>query len=169
MRKQHLTLALALGFFLLGTLPTVARAATCSTIKVAAPSGAANDITFTFDAPYTCGTYANGDPWVQVSSTTQAVRITAITPARGAGLDGWNVNPSSTSAQPYDSRIDGYDAAGVPALPYDAKAGKLRCSCAVDHAASPALPLLILSLLLGLLARRRLARHANARRANARR
>jgi hypothetical protein len=103
---------------------TPAQAAVCSKITVAAPSGAAADITFTFDAAYTCGQYANGDWWVERSAQTKLVRVTAITPDRGAGLDGWEVNPSSTSKQPYDSRINGYDASQQPALPYDAKAGE---------------------------------------------
>ncbi len=123
--------------------PTSSHAATCTTITIAAKSGSVADITFTFDAAYTCGQYANGDWWVQTPAQNTMVRVTAISPDRGAGHDGWEVNPTSTSSQPYDDRITGYDAALQPALPYDAKAGEsLVKTVSVDLADSGCRPCL---------------------------
>ena len=98
------------------------RAKTCKSITVAAPSGTKHDITFTFDAAHECGQFANGDWWVVAPASTKAVRITAISPDRGAGHDGWNVNPTHISKQPYDKRINGYDVSQQPKLPHDATA-----------------------------------------------
>lgn len=119
MKPRLLSILLAL--HLLGS-PLPVRAKSCTSATIVAPSGAASSIVFTFDAAYECGEFANGDPWVV--APTGGVTITSITPARGAGHDGWNVNPADFNKQPYDQRIDSYDAGQQPALPYTAKAGE---------------------------------------------
>lgn len=77
-------------------------AGTCSTVTYAAPSGAANNIVFTFDKAYSCGQFANGDWWVSKDSSP-AVTITSITPTAAGGKNGFAVNPSNTNQQSYDS------------------------------------------------------------------
>jgi hypothetical protein len=75
---------------------------TCSSVTYAAPSGAANNIVFTFDKAYSCGQFANGDWWVS-KDASPAVTITSITPAFVGGKNGYMVNPSNTNQQSYDS------------------------------------------------------------------
>jgi hypothetical protein len=75
---------------------------TCSSVTYAAPSGAANNIVFTFDKAYSCGQFANGDWWVS-KDASPAVTITSITPTFAGGKNGYMVNPSNTNQQSYDS------------------------------------------------------------------
>jgi hypothetical protein len=75
---------------------------TCLSVTYAAPSGAANDIVFTFDKAYSCGQFANGDWWVS-KDASPAVTITSITPTFAGGKNGYMVNPSNTNQQSYDS------------------------------------------------------------------
>ncbi len=91
---------------------------TCSSVTYAAPSGAASNIVFTFDKAYTCGQFANGDWWVAKESSP-FVTITSITPAAVGGKSGFEVNPSTTTAQAFDNgnAFLTYNAALMPALP----------------------------------------------------
>lgn len=89
----------------------------CSNITYAAPSGAANNIVFTFDKAYTCGQFANGDWWV-AGDAGGSVTITSITPAASGDRNGFEVNPTSTSQQAFDINASvTYNAALMPALP----------------------------------------------------
>lgn len=99
-------------------ISTTAVAATCSSIKYAAPSGASNDIEFVFDKPYKCGQFANGDWWVS-PSPSKSIQIVSISPAADTtnGINGFEVNPSSATNQGFDSRISGYDQTLQPSLP----------------------------------------------------
>jgi hypothetical protein len=94
-----------------------APAVTCASVTYAAPSGVANDIVFTFDKPYVCGQFANGDWWV-AKDASGFVTITAITPNASAGKNGFEVNPSSPAQQAFDSTASvPFNAALMPALP----------------------------------------------------
>jgi hypothetical protein len=91
---------------------------TCSSVTYAAPSGAANNIVFTFDKAYTCGQFANGDWWVS-KDANPSVTITSITPAASGGENGFEVNPTSKTQQAFDNDVVGvtYNAGLMPALP----------------------------------------------------
>ncbi|MEK7413668.1 MAG: RNA polymerase sigma factor [Planctomycetota bacterium] len=100
-----------------------------NTITYAA-TNAANSITFTLDATYTCGQYANGDWWVMANPTTHSVVLQQISPAYTIGRHGWAVNPSSDpqkttgKTQWIDDRYQtSFDPSGIPTLPYVAHAG----------------------------------------------
>lgn len=98
--------------FSTGTAP-----GTCSSVTYVAPSGAANNIVFTFDKSYSCGQFANGDWWVSADGSG-FVTITAISPAASGGRNGLEVNPSSTNQQAFDSSASvAYNAGLMPALP----------------------------------------------------
>lgn len=89
----------------------------CPNITYSAPSGAANNIVFTFDKAYTCGQFANGDWWV-AGDAGGPVTITSITPAASGGRNGFEVNPTSTIQQAFDSNASvTYNATLMPALP----------------------------------------------------
>ncbi len=97
---------------------------TCSTVTYDAPSGTANNIVFTFDKPYSCGRYANGDWWVAPLTTGGTVTINSITPTQvdrtsGHIMNGAEVNPSSTTKQGFDTDApySTYDAARTAVLP----------------------------------------------------
>ncbi len=97
--------------------PTPTTANLCTNITYAAPSGAANNIVFTFDKAYTCGQFANGDWWV-TGDAGGPVTITSITPAASGGRHGFQVNPTSTTEQAFDNRSSTpYNATLMPALP----------------------------------------------------
>jgi hypothetical protein len=87
-----------------------------------APSGAANNIVFTFDKGYACGQFANGDWWV-TGDAGGTVTITSISPAASGGRNGFQVNPSSAAPdsktnQAFDNTASmPYDATLMPALP----------------------------------------------------
>lgn len=79
------------------------------------------DITFTFDKPYRCGQYANGDWWVVTDPETKSVVIDRISPDFENGRNGWCVNPTNQDKQPYDKRARlPFDSTLVPVLPYTA-------------------------------------------------
>ena len=80
-------------------------------------------ITFSFTKAYPCGTFANGDHWVAPNAGETTVTITSMSPAAASGRNGWLVNPTSTQ-ESYDNRLDDYNAALMPALPYSATANK---------------------------------------------
>lgn len=87
-------------------------------ISYTAPSGAANNIMFTFDKPYPRGQFANGDWWVAPLTTGGTVTITSITPAASGGVNGFMVNPTSTASQGWDSRSNTkYNSSLMPSLP----------------------------------------------------
>lgn len=109
------------------TLPSPASSSqVCPSITYAAPSGATNNIVFTFDKPYRCDQFANGDWWVSADSGG-SVTITAITPTSDAvnGRNGFEVNPSSTTKEAFDKKaydsstaaLKLYDATLLPTLP----------------------------------------------------
>ncbi len=75
-------------------------------------------ITFQFASAAQTGTFANGDSWV-----LGPVAITRITPDAAGGRHGWDVNPSDTVRQPYDSRMNNFASSLMPALPYTAQPG----------------------------------------------
>src|SRR5271157_4033615 len=94
-----------------------------------------DEITWSFDKPYTVGQFANGDWWV-----LGPVVVTAITPdyrlrdfwdftvAKTKGvvlhqINGWQVNPSTGQKQGFDATLHDFDSTLVPALPYTAAAG----------------------------------------------
>jgi hypothetical protein len=62
------------------------------------------DITFTFDKPYTCGQYANGDWFVVTDPATKTVVIKQITPECANGrsrfpeLNGKHIDAADTVA-----------------------------------------------------------------------
>jgi hypothetical protein len=90
---------------------------TCTSVSYEAPSGAANNIVFTFDKAYTCGQFANGDWWVSEDSSG-FVNIVSITPVASGGRNGYEVNPSNTNLQAFDNTAEvPYDASLMPALP----------------------------------------------------
>lgn len=92
-------------------------AGTCLSVNYAAPSGAANNISFNFDKPYACGQFANGDWWVSADSSG-FVTITSISPAAVDGNNGFEINPASTTQQAFDSSASvTYTAAQMPSLP----------------------------------------------------
>lgn len=80
-------------------------------------------VTFTFDAAYEYGTFANGDYWV-VTGGDGAVTITGMPPAFDGKHHGWEVNPDHIRRQGFDTRVHHFDASRVPDLPYDASAGE---------------------------------------------
>ncbi|WP_239014599.1 fibronectin type III domain-containing protein [Archangium violaceum] len=116
------TLAAPTGCGCTGNPGTLTRDVSGPCIRYAAPSGAANDIVFRFDSPYTCGTYVNGDYWVVVGSSGR-VNITGISPAASGGRHGAGINPDGRigASQSWDSRFRNYKA-GLT-FPYAAKAG----------------------------------------------
>lgn len=89
-------------------------AGTCTSVTYAAPSGAANNIVFTFDKAYTCGQFANGDWWVS-EDASGFVTITSMTPAASGGRNGFDVNPSDKTKQ----RFDSVAGLATPPAPYD--------------------------------------------------
>lgn len=96
----------------------------CSSVTYQAPSGTANNIVFTFDQPYVCGQYANGDWWVAPLTTGGTVTINSITPTLvdrtpGHIRNGAEVNPSSSTKQGFDTDSPGgtYDATRTAVLP----------------------------------------------------
>lgn len=78
-------------------------AGTCTEVTYTARDGT-TEIVFTFDQAYTCGQFAGGyDWWVQTDGGV--VNITGMTPAYDTlGRNGWQVNPTNFSVQPYDQR-----------------------------------------------------------------
>lgn len=91
---------------------------TCSTVTYAAPSGAANNITFTFNKAYQCGQFANGDWWVSPDQPGGRVTVVSITPDGVPGKHGYEVNPSDSVKQAFD--VDAqppYDASLMAPLP----------------------------------------------------
>lgn len=95
-----------------GVTPT-----TCSTESTyETPSGTANNIVFTFDNPYVCGQFANGDWWVNENSGGHVI-ITSITPTASGGSNGFEVNPSYTNKQAFESTAEvAYDADTLPSI-----------------------------------------------------
>lgn len=94
----------------------------CSSVTYSAPSGATNNITYTFDKSYVCGQFANGDWFVVPDTPTGAVNITSISPAVTTGRNGVAVNPIDkvwNTPQPWDNRIDKYQAPAI-SFPYAA-------------------------------------------------
>ncbi len=75
-------------------------------------------ITWTFDANYSFGRFANGDYWV-----LGPVTINSMTPAYTGSQNGWEVNPASFVNQGFDSRAPDFLASLVPSLPYTAAPG----------------------------------------------
>src|SRR5215216_6065594 len=78
--------------------------ATGPCLRYAAPSGAANDITFRFGDAYGCGAYATGEFFVVANGTAS---ITAISPSASGGRHGVDVNPSPSGPQRWDDRLAG--------------------------------------------------------------
>jgi hypothetical protein len=109
-------LRLALAIVLAGA--TGLSAVTQSSVTYTAPSGSANNITFTFNRAYEVFQYATGD-WGVVGPVT----ITSMTPAAGGGQHGWMANPSSPVGQAFDNRAGDYNASLMPSLPYVAQPG----------------------------------------------
>ena len=82
------------------------------------------EIMFSFDKPYTCGQYANGEWWVAVDPATKSVVVTGIRPNYADGKNGWCVNPANHVEQPFDFRGGiPFSSNSIPALPYKAGAG----------------------------------------------
>jgi spermidine/putrescine-binding protein len=50
--------------------------------------GTSDEITYTFDKSYPCGTFANGDWWVAPNVGDTAVKVISITPDYAGGLNG---------------------------------------------------------------------------------
>ncbi len=69
-------------------------------------------ITWTFDKSYPVGQFANGDWWV-----VGPIVLSSISPAFANNQNGWEINPSSGTNQGLDSRLEGFQASRVPALP----------------------------------------------------
>jgi hypothetical protein len=90
-------------------------------------------ITYVFDAPYTVGTFANGDFWVKTDSKTGNVEITRIMPDyvndNNRWINGWEVNPvaGTSVGQGFCSEISSFDPELVPELPYLAGPGETIC------------------------------------------
>lgn len=101
---------------------TLTSDATGACLTYASPAGAAFNITYRFDKPYSCGQYATGEYFVVVDTGGHAV-VTAITPAVTTGRNGVAVNPSGQSHQPWDSRPGDYAASGL-AFPHSGIAGE---------------------------------------------
>jgi hypothetical protein len=76
-------------------------------------------ITWTFAEPVPYGQYANGDYWVIGPLT-----IASVTPDFDGAHHGLETNPSDVVAQGFDARVADFDAARVPALPYEAQPGE---------------------------------------------
>lgn len=103
---------------LAGTLPSVAEAdyKNCTSIKHTAPSSQNFDIVFSFDKPYVCGQFANGDWWISADASG-TVTLVAVQPEAGDGMNGLEINPVYKSRQGFDKRISGYDASLSASLP----------------------------------------------------
>jgi hypothetical protein len=86
--------------------------------------GTSDEITYTFDKSYPCGTFANGDWWVAPNVGDTAVKVISITPDYAGGLNGWEVNPVNSGGQGFGSNIGDFSASLVPALPYNALPNK---------------------------------------------
>ena len=71
------------------------------------------NVTWNFGQMVENGSFANGDPWV-----VGPVTIVSITPNFTGSRHGWEVNPSSTLNQGFDSRIYSFNSGLVPSLPY---------------------------------------------------
>jgi hypothetical protein len=69
-------------------------------------------ITWTFSQAHEVGQFANGDWWV-----VGPVTITALTPEYVNGFNGWEINPTSTTKQGFDKRVDSFKDSLVPGLP----------------------------------------------------
>lgn len=94
----------------------------CNSVEYISPSSKNNNIKFIFDKPYSCGQFANGDWWVS-SIDSKDVVITSITPEVSNGLNGYEINPTSTYSQSFDSRIAGYVSANLNNFPISVKPG----------------------------------------------
>ncbi len=113
-------------------LPLPVLATDCSSITAGQTASCTSvtqyGISFVFDKAYTCGIYANGDFWCVVDGVTSKVQLTGITPDYVAGHNGWEVNPATTdywdnATQGFETDLGRFNAALIPALPYDASAG----------------------------------------------
>jgi hypothetical protein len=82
-------------------------------------------ITFAFDKPYRTGQFVNGDYWVAPDAPGGTVTIVQTLPLSANGRHGLELNPSREHGiwQPYDSRVNMYQAALLPVLPLQVKAG----------------------------------------------
>jgi chitodextrinase len=112
-------------------LPSILQAATATQITQ-------YGITWTFSQAQTVGQFANGDWWV-----VGPVTINSITPAFDGTHNGWEVNPSSTTSQGFDTRASSFSAGLVPSLPYTAQTNRsIVKSISVDIAQATCRPCL---------------------------
>lgn len=96
----------------------------CASVTYSAPSGAANNIVFTFEKQYRCGQFANGDWWVSPDSPGGTVRLTAISPSGVAGKHGFEINPASVSEQAFDTEAEvPFNSDLFPPLPVSVSGG----------------------------------------------
>lgn len=104
-----------------GNPGTITSDTTGPCLRVTAPSGAANSITFRFNQAYACGQYATGEYFVSPATVGGKVTLTDITP-KATGRHGVAVNPSGLNAVPWDKRLSstGYQTL---TFPYAASAG----------------------------------------------
>jgi len=96
-----------------GATPTLSITTTAITTTSTSSSG--QKIVWEYDQIVTQGVFVNGHPWV-----VGPVTIVSITPNFTGSRHGWEVNPSSTSNQGFDSRIFNFNSGLVPSLPYNA-------------------------------------------------
>lgn len=102
----------------------------CSSVTYPAPSGAAQNITYTFDREYGCEQFANGDWFVIPDSPGGTVTITSMAPATtGSGTtfrNGMvsNIAQTTGNTQSFDGRVPGFTAAANLTLPYVAHGGE---------------------------------------------
>jgi hypothetical protein len=103
-----------------------------SSVTYTPASGAGNNIVFTFDRPYYCGQYVNGDWWVRPDSPGGTVTITGMTPAYSTtsgtpstnstdatSLHGYEINPRGSNGHGFDGRITAtaFNSNYIPPLP----------------------------------------------------
>ncbi len=99
-------------------------------ICFAATSVTQYGITWTFDADYEIGQYANGDYWV-----IGPVTISSITPESSGGRNGSVVDPPATKTQAWDDRLYYYEASHLANLPLTLQAG--QCIVTVESDSTP--------------------------------
>ncbi|WP_166260757.1 hypothetical protein [Marinobacter salicampi] len=88
----------------------------CNSVTYQSPLAKESKITFTFDAAYLCGQFANGDWWVS-EGRRGYVQIDSISPDAIANAHGSEVNPSESDRQGFDDRIYGHDKTLAAAFP----------------------------------------------------
>ena len=123
MKQKARIMGRNIAYLILGAFASVLPA--CGGGGVTVANGTAIvDIVFTFDKPYACGQFANGDWWVSPNSPGGSVHVVSITPDGIAGKHGVEINPSSTTEQAFDNAAEvPYNGSLLATFPRDVRGG----------------------------------------------